>query len=162
MGLYFCDASALVKYYVAEPGSSSVRQIVDDTDSATGHTLHTIFIAAITQVEVAAALAIIERIGRIQRRERDRMYRRFTSDLVHRHAIVPITASDLTLAAELTQSYPLKAYDAVQLAVAIGHDAALRNHGLSLTFLSHDRSQLSAAQAKGLRTLDPVNPPASL
>lgn len=161
MGLYFCDTSALVKYYVAEPGSILVRRLVDEADPATGHELHTIFIAEITRVEVAAALAVIERIGRIQRRERDRMYRRFTSDLVHRYAIVPITASDLTLAADLTQRYPLKAYDAVQLAVAVGHDSILRGYGMSMAFLSHDRAQLSAAQSEGLLVLDPVNSSAS-
>lgn len=76
-------------------------------------------VAEITRVEVAAGLAVIERVGRIKRSERDREYRRFTSQLTHRYAIIPLITSDLATAADLTQHHPLKAYDAVQLAVAL-------------------------------------------
>jgi predicted nucleic acid-binding protein len=86
MAFYYFDASALVKYYVTEPGSTWVRHLVEDRDSET-EWVHTIFVAEITRVEVAAGLAVIERIGRIRRAQRDREYRRFVSQFVSRYAV---------------------------------------------------------------------------
>lgn len=113
MALYYFDASALVKYYVTEPGSSWVRRLIEAQDSETGQLRHVILVAEITRVEIAAALAVIERVGRIGRAKRDREYRRFVSQLAHRYVVVPLASHDLEIAAGLTQKYPLKAYDAV-------------------------------------------------
>ena len=113
MALYYFDASALVKYYVTEPGSIWIRQLIDAQDSATGQPHHIILLAEITRVEVAAGLAVIERIGRIRKAARDHAYRRFISQLIHRYAIIPLVAEDFENAAYLTQYHPLKAYDAV-------------------------------------------------
>jgi predicted nucleic acid-binding protein len=106
MAFYYFDASALVKYYVTEPGSTWVRHLVEDRDSET-EWVHTIFVAEITRVEVAAGLAVIERIGRIRRAQRDREYRRFVSQFVSRYAVIPLVTADLEYAADLTQQYPL-------------------------------------------------------
>lgn len=157
MGLYYLDASALVKYYVIEPGSDWVRQIIEERDLKTYRARHTILIAEITRVEVAAGLAVVQRVGRIRKAERDREYRRFISQLTHRYAIIPLTSSDLEVAANLTQQHPLKAYDAVQLAVALRHGRALARHQLTLTLVSGDGSLLSAAQAEGLATDNPFD-----
>src|SRR5712691_6089989 len=138
MAFYYFDARALVKYYVTEPGSTWVRQLIKERETATGQPRHLILVAEITRVEVAAGLAIIERVDRIKKTERDREYARFTAQLVHRYAIIPLTTGDFEAAADLTQRHPLKAYDAVQLAVAI------RYHHL-----------LAAAQREGLSTANP-------
>ena len=127
MAFYYFDASALVKYYVTEPGSTWVRQMIDEQDPMSGQAHHIILVAEITRVEVAAGLAVIERVGRIRRAERDRAYRRFMSQLAHRYAIMPLSTDDFATAAHLTQQHPLKAYDAIQLATA------LRSIGSSLT-----------------------------
>jgi len=63
MANYFLDASALVKYYVTEPGSTWVRRLIDGEDPVTGRPLHFMLVAEITRVEVAAGIAVIERIG---------------------------------------------------------------------------------------------------
>ena len=77
MALYYCDTSALVKYYVTEPGSTWVRQLIEERDADPTRFRHAILIADITRVEVAAGLAIIERVGRVRRTERDREYAHF-------------------------------------------------------------------------------------
>jgi len=105
MAFYYFDASALVKYYVTEPDSTWVRQLVAERDPQTGQISHVILVAEITRVEVAAGLAIIERVGRIRRSERDREYRRFTSQLAHCYAIIPLMTTDLETAADLTQHH---------------------------------------------------------
>lgn len=88
MAFYYLDASAVVKYYVTEPGSGWVRQLVEERDPKTHQSSHVVLVAEITRVEVAAGLAVIERVGRIRRLERDREYRRFISQLTHRYAII--------------------------------------------------------------------------
>lgn len=153
MAFYYLDASAVVKYYVTEPGSSWVRQLVEERDPKTHQISHVILVVEITRVEVAAGLAVIERVGRIRRLERDREYRRFTSQLTHRYAIIPLTTIDLEKAADLTQHHPLKAYDAVQLAVALRYHRVLAAH--QLTFVSSDNTLVTAAQAEGLSADNP-------
>jgi uncharacterized protein len=153
MSLYYFDASALVKYYVIEPGSTWVRQLVDEQNSPNGQYQHVILISEITRVEVAAGLAIIERGGRIRRSEREREYLRFISQLVHRYTVTAVTTGNLEAAARLTQQHPLKAYDAVQLATALHVHQALADQ--ALTFVCGDRALLTAAQAEKLSVDNP-------
>jgi predicted nucleic acid-binding protein len=157
MAIYYFDASAVVKYYVTEPGSAWVRQLIEARDVERAQARHHIFIAEITRVEVAAGLAVIERIGRIKRAEREREYRRFNSQLVHRYAIIPLTTGDLETAAHLTQTHPLKAYDAVQLAVALRHRQFLASYQHTVTFVCSDHTLLTAAQAERLPTDNPFD-----
>jgi predicted nucleic acid-binding protein len=157
MVVYYFDASAVVKYYVKEPGSTWVRQLIEARDAESTQARHHIFIAEITRVEVATGLAVIERIGRIKRAERERAYRRFNSQLVHRYAIIPLTAGDLETAAHLTQTHPLKAYDAIQLAVALRHRQFLASHQHTVTFVCSDHTLLTAAQAERLLTDNPFD-----
>jgi predicted nucleic acid-binding protein len=109
MSLYYFDASALVKYYVIEPGSMWVREIIDRFDLDTGEWVNMVSIAEVSLVEVPAALAVLARTGRIRQRDRDREYRHFMSDAVHRYSTIPVTTADFEVAAELTQQHPLKA-----------------------------------------------------
>ena len=155
MPFYYFDTSALVKYYVTEPGSTWVRQLIDERDTASGQPRHVLFVAEITRVEVAAGLAVIERVGRIRKAERDREYARFTSQLAHRYAIIPLTTGDFETAAALTQHHPLKAYDAVQLAVVLRYRRILTAY--QLTFVCGDNTLITAAQAEGLSTDNPFD-----
>ena len=67
MSHYYFEASALVKRYISEKGSTAVLSLTDPQAS------HTIFIAEITRVEIAAALAGRHRMSvEISRAERDR------------------------------------------------------------------------------------------
>jgi uncharacterized protein len=155
MAIYYLDASAVVKYYVPEPGSFWIRQLLDAQDPVSTRALHAILVAEVTRVEVAAGLASIERVGRIRRTARMREYQRFTSHLIHRYAIIPMTTADFVAAADLTQHHPLKAYDAVQLAVALRYGQILSGH--PFTFVSGDSTLLAAAQAEGLVTENPFD-----
>jgi len=157
MAIYFFDASALVKYYVTEPGSAWVRCLIDEQNPQTGWWTHIISVAEISRVEVAAGLALIERVGRIHKEQRDREYRRFISQFIHRYTVIPVTTSDLEYAADLTQQHPLKAYDAVQLAVALRYGRFLAAFDLPLVFVSGDATLLAAAQAEGLSTDNPFD-----
>jgi predicted nucleic acid-binding protein len=154
MSLYYFDTSALVKYYVTEPGSTWVRHLVDQADADTGQPVNTVFITEISLVEVASALAILNRVGRITRQDRDKAYRHFMNDAWHLFDLLSLVTSDFLIAASLTQRHPLRAYDAVQLSVALRRNALLQAE-LPLIFVSGDKQQLAAA---GIERLTVENP----
>ena len=58
MRVYYFDANVQVKYYLPEPSSAWVRQIVDEVD-AEGKIVNALFTVEISMVEVAAAIAVI-------------------------------------------------------------------------------------------------------
>ena len=94
MSLYYFDASALVKRYVLEPGSTWVRALIDRVNPDTGERVNTVLIAEVSLVEVAAALAISERTGRIHRWHRDQECDRFLDDADRLYGLLPVFSED--------------------------------------------------------------------
>jgi predicted nucleic acid-binding protein len=156
VSVYYFDANVQVKYYVPEPGSTWVRQIVDEVDSA-GNLVHTLFTAEISLVEVAAAISVVHRVGRIGRRLRDAAFDKYMKGVMARYQLIPITSSLLHKAAHLTQAHPLKGYDAVQLAAGLDLKAALDRRKIPMIFVRGDDQLLKAAQTEGLVTENPFD-----
>ncbi len=157
MAAYYLDASAVVKQYVLEAGSSVVREILD------AQALHDIHMSDIGSVEVAAGLA---RRGR----ERDGLpaqfqaaIREFQQDFDTRWLIVHTTAALLSTARVLAVRHYLRGYDAVHLAAALeaGHLARPEDGG-DLTLVSADTALNAAGEAEGLRILDPTDSAATI
>lgn len=157
MAIYFLDSSALVKRYVLEPGSTWLRELLDAIDPQTDQPLHTVFIADITVTEATAAFAVLHRVGRVRRSAWDAVFNRFMDDLTWSYRLVGARRDDFFDGANLTRRHPLKAYDAVQLAVALRQNRALALVERSLIFVSGDKTLLSAAQAEGLATDNPFD-----
>ena len=156
MALYYFDASALVKYYIREPGSTWVRELVDALIPDSLARSHTILLSEVSITEGAAAFAILHRTQRISRRARDGAFRALMQHVARGLLkTVPVVTADFHRAAHLTQHHPLKAYDAVQLAVALRCNRVLAAHEFPLTFVSGDKSLVAAAQAQGLLTDNP-------
>ena len=152
MALYIFDASALVKYYIREPGSTWVRQIIDAPGS------HFVFISEVSLTECAAAFAALHRTGRISRRAQEGAFRLLMSHIASGVLeTIPMLSADYHAAARLTQKHPLKAYDAIQLAVALRHSRALSAGELASVFVSGDDALLAAAQTDGLTTDNPFD-----
>ncbi len=143
--LYF-DANVSVKCYVNEIGSTWVRNLFDEKETNARYK-NVVFTAEITIVETAAALSVIERIGRVNKKVRDSAFNMFLNDIATRYRIIPITSSLLLKAAFLTQKYPLKGYDAVQLAAALNLFEALKKQNRRMIFISGDKQLLHAAVA---------------
>ena len=154
MTLYYFDADAQVKYFVNESGSAWIRQQIDETD-ANGQYLHSVATVEISQIEVSAALAILQRLGRIGRQLRDRAFRDYLNLANRRFRLLVVDATLVSEASALPQKYPLKALDALHLAVAIRLYRELAARQLTLTFVSSDRQLLAAAQAEGMPTENP-------
>ena len=158
MALYYLDASVLVKYYIREPGSAWVRGLINARLPDSGVPAHPIWISEASIVECAAAFAVLHRRGRISLKARDGAFRAFMRDIASEVFYpLPVRTSDFQFAAHLTQRHPLKAYDAVQLAVALRYARILAAFGLPLIFVSGDAALLAAARAEGLPTDNPFD-----
>jgi uncharacterized protein len=151
MSLFYVDASAMVKRYVTEVGTSWVQALAEPT---AGNTLVS---AAITRVEVGAAIASRHRAsGGLTLVERDGAIAVLELHCATEYILTPIDATVLDQALALTQQHRLRGYDAVQLAAALLVNNSYRTGGLPpLIFLSADRDLLGAARAEGLAVDDP-------
>ncbi|RMF32654.1 MAG: PIN domain-containing protein [Chloroflexi bacterium] len=150
MRFYYLDSSALVKCYVAEPGSHWVRWIVVAPDTM-------LYSSDLAIAEVAAALAILGRTGHLSRRQQREALAEFYKHTTTRFLHLPASRATIRYAADLTQQYPLKGYDAVHLATALALAKVLRPAGLVLTLVTGDRQMIHAAQAEGLPVENPFD-----
>jgi hypothetical protein len=90
-------------------------------------------------------------------RIRDSMYDAFLQKMEGEFQSLRLMPAIIRRAGELTQKHPLKAYDAVQLAVALDFSERLKQQDLSLTFVSGDDNLLQAARAEGMATENPFD-----
>jgi predicted nucleic acid-binding protein len=133
---YF-DASALVKRYVREKGSVSVRRLLASDVPATSR---------LSSVEVTSALMRRSREGAFPDTERDRALAAFNADLTS-ILLVEITAEIVTRAQVLLQRHALRAGDAIQLATCIYLQEELREAAL---FVAFDNRLSAAARREGV------------
>jgi len=147
---YFLDSSALVKVYVTEPGSGLVRRILESQP------LCDTYIAAITPVEVVAALSRRSGEGRRSRDRSRRAVRQFRHSLsLHVYSLIDLTPTVLDDAMSLAEARSLRGYDAVQLATALAVCRVQQPGQGSLVVVSADRELNAAAQLEGLSVLNP-------
>jgi len=149
MAVYFFDSSAIVKRYATEIGSHWVRSVVAEPENM-------VVIAEIGTVEVAAAFARMQRSGRITIEERNKYLRLFLRDAAKQYKVASLNSRIVRAAINLTQSYKLRGYDAIQLATALAVDANLVQKELPpLVFVSADEDLVKAARAEGLSAENP-------
>ena len=153
--MFFLDSSALVKRYLAEVGSTWVAGLCYPNSG------NSIVLAAITRVEVAAALASRQRANTgMLVEERERLFRLLVEHATNEYTLIPLTVPLIDTAMQLTQRHRLRGYDAVQLAAALDASRAATTAGLpSLTFVSADSDLNAAARAEGLQADDPNQHP---
>lgn len=147
MALYYLDTSALVKLYIRESGTERLLQLAANAN-------HKLVILALAEVEFRSAIRRRQRAGDIADSAADGLLRSFARHLESRFLRQTINDSVLETALHLIDLYPLRAYDAVQLAgcLIFRTSAGLQ----SPVFLTADREQLQAAEAEGLAALDPT------
>jgi predicted nucleic acid-binding protein len=147
---YFVDSSALVKRYVLETGTAWVRGVTRHNPSTT------ICFARITAVEVASAVARRRKGRSITAAKASSILHRFRQHLAGRYAVVEITPALFSRAMRLANKHALRAYDAVQLAVALEIRQQRRARGFGpVTLISADGALNNAALAEGLPVDDP-------
>lgn len=150
MAAYFLDASALVKRYAREPGTAWMLGLFR---RAVGHRL---YVARITGVEVAAALARKRRGGHLTTSEGARALARLRRDLGQRLRIVEITHALLTDAMDIAEKHGLRGYDAVQFAAMLeANNERLRQSLSPLTLITADDELLAVGAAEGIMIDNP-------
>lgn len=122
-----------MKRYVPETGSAWIQAL---SAQETGNSL---FIARITWVEVLSALARREREGSLTPTDRTLIIQKFRSDLNDQYPVIEFDAKLAETAGQLVGQYPLRAYDAVQLASVLRiQPAFVTTQSTSLIFLTAD------------------------
>lgn len=154
MTVYFIDSSALVKRYVSEIGSVWVLELFNPTFG------NEVFIAAVSSVEIVAAIARRARGGSISATDATIVCNQLRSDLQTDYQIIEITEHIINNGMTLAQKHCLRGYDAIQLAagcavniLCIAHNAA------PIIFVSADKELNSAALIEGLVVENPNNYP---
>jgi uncharacterized protein len=151
---YYLDASALVKRYVNEEGSDWLRVAITPGRS------QLLFTSRMTIVEVISAFARRVRDGSLTLEEFASARDLFRGDCLDEYQIMPPTIAVVDSASVLLERHPLRAYDAIHLATALGAQQFLADQNYpALTFLSADDRLNQAAAAEGLAVDNPnANP----
>ena len=151
---YFVDTSALVKRYVLETGTAWVRRLTRHNPSTV------IYIAHITAVEVACAVARRRKGRTLTPPRASSILRRFRQHLAARYTVIEVTPDLVDEAVRLGNAHALRAYDAVQHAVALEVNRSHQADGFGpITLISADRDLNTAATAEGLAADDPNSHP---
>ena len=147
---YTLDTSALGKRYVTEVGSAWVRALTAPT---AGNALIT---ARITMAEMYSVLARRRREGSVPSEACQVAAEAFSLHCSAEYKFIELELGIIAGARELLDRYPLRAYDAVQLASALAANQALVDRELEpLIFVSADDRLLNVAATAALATDDP-------
>lgn len=150
MALYYLETSALVKLYVYEVGTDRLLAL---TANDAGHRFA---ILSLAQVEFRAAIRRRQRVGEIPALAADELIESFRNHAEGRFLIQSFSDSLLDVALALIDSYPLRGYDAVQLA---GYVVLRSISGAEEpVFVCADKVLLAAARNEGCTILDPSAP----
>jgi predicted nucleic acid-binding protein len=136
---YF-DASALVKRYIREAGSITVRRLLASGTAASSR---------LSEVEISSGIVRRARERAFTIQQRDRMLAALLRD-VPALAIVEVTPEIAADARALLLRHPLRAGDAIQLASCLYLNRQL---GQDVPFVVFDGRLVKAARAEGLTVI---------
>jgi uncharacterized protein len=142
--ILFLDTSALVKLYIAEPGSERMREAAGRGEP--------VVVSVLAFAEIHATFARRRREELLTDTELEQLLLGFASDWEELKQ-VPVGAVVLNRVPGLCKHHPLRGADAVHLASAL----LLHEEGLEVIFACSDRHLLEAASAEGLATFDPAS-----
>lgn len=141
--ILYLDTSSLLKYYIDEEGSASVRRWIDGADALTT--------SRSTLAEAAAALSRRPPGAGLSRRE----CHTALSELRVDWPLYIAVDLDEQRAATIAWRRRLRGYDAIQLTAALTVREGARAE--SLVFSSFDGELNEAARAEGLTVLEPLD-----
>ena len=147
--LLFLDSSALVKRYLFESGSDAVNALFHDQSVR-------LIISTLALAEVSSAI-----VRRLSREQSALLLDDFDADAKNVLAIAPLDDDVVLAAVDIVRRRRLRGCDAVQLAVALHIASALSDDAeatVGLEFVCADDALNTAAEAEGLRTLNPTDP----
>ena len=134
----YLDASALVKRYVAEAGSTAVNRLISEAEA--------LGTAVISRSEVSAALAKAVRVKAVSKEAGTSALRAFTADWDNLIRL-QLTEVLVARAGALAWEHGLRGYDAVHLATALFWYETLDE---AVTVATYDRELWESASTSGL------------
>lgn len=143
----YLDTSALVKLYIEETGTERVLAAVDAAEGAQ------VIITDISRVESRSAIRRRERASDVSGTEANQVLKQIERDVSSFFLVQPTSSALLEEALRLIDRYPLRAYDAVQLAGCLIVRDSLSG---PVTFVCADAQLCQAAEQEGLTTLNPL------
>ncbi len=150
MSSFFVDTSALAKRYLAEVGSMWTLSWIEP---------------AAGNVTFVSELAVVEMRSLLERRVREKalalagaavLKADFLLHYSKQYLPVLLDTNIIQAAGRLTDTHPLRALDAIQIASALH---AVNLLGEPMTFVSADKNLLTAASAEGFTTDNPLMHP---
>ena len=153
--MLYLDSSALVKLYIQEKGTESLKARLVTEDA--------LFSSTLTYAEIHAALATRMREGAFNRLTFGRAARKFASDWRNAITSIALDTNVLAQVKQLVFPFALRGGDAVHLATAIWLRDRQRRQAaadsLSLDFAASDRHLLQAAEQIQFKVFDPAGRP---
>ncbi|MDE0392796.1 MAG: type II toxin-antitoxin system VapC family toxin [Rhodospirillales bacterium] len=145
----YLDTSALIKLYIKEEGTERIAGIVEESDDVR------LIILYLTPIEVRSAIRRREREGDIAAADAERVLRQIEDDCSTLFLTQPLSSPVMEEAARLIDRYPLRAYDALQLAGCL-----VVREGMPgpVTFVCADTRLCDSAGKEGLAALNPIAP----
>ena len=140
--MFYCDTSALMKLYVQEEHSETMRQVCARSD--------TVFVSDMTWVEMRSALALRVRTNQTSRADAELALAKLRLEWPSYQALA-LDESVFEAAGNHTEAFELRAYDSVQLACAQRLNISLSGQ---MTFCCFDKQLNTAARVLGMRVLD--------
>jgi uncharacterized protein len=148
LAFFFFDTSALVKFYIREPGTDQLVRLAEGAD-------HNFVVLSLTQVEFRSAIRKRERMREIDANLATELIGLFEDHFQTLFDIQPIGPAIYSSAKLLVDRYALRAYDAVQLAGCLELKKSVGEQ--APTFVCADRDLLKAAESEGLDVLNPTD-----
>ena len=148
MASYYFDTSALLKFYIEEPGSGVVTDLIQNLGDAR------LSILDVTLLELRSAVRRREREGNMSEREANQIIERILGDRASVYLVQSLNLSVIQETTRIIDVHPLKTLDALQLAGCLIVNQSMLE---PLTFVSADRRLNNAAALEGLVTLNPLD-----
>ena len=145
---FYFDTSALIKLYIEEEGSDQVIDLVECLEDGR------VVILDVTLLESRSGIRRREREGDISGTDANRILKQIEEDGATLYLVQPMSPAVVEEAARLIDTYPLRTYDALQLAGCL---AARPSVPASLIFVCADVRLCDAAKLEGLSTLNPMD-----
>ena len=139
--ILYLDTSAFVRLYVQEEGHDLIWSATQKAQQIATH--------LIAYAEMRAALARIQRMGRLENADVATIKKTFEGDWCNTLQIVP-TDGMIRRAGDLAEQFGLRGYDSVHLAAA---ESLVIDRRHPVHFASFDDALNAAAAGLGLRTL---------
>ena len=148
MASYYLDTSALIKLYVEEEGTGAILDLLKGIGG------DQIAILDVTLLECRSAVRRREREGDIPASDANRILQQVDRDSSSMYLVQPSNSAVMEEAARLLDSYPLRSFDALQLAgcLTVRHSVPA-----PLTFVCADTRLCEAAGFEGLAALNPLD-----